>query len=80
MASNCARDTKTARTADEPTAAPVYYTAKELAGLLRLADFRAIYKWVSSGKIPKWCVTKLGTKTLFKRESVEQWLAENTGT
>jgi len=73
---------KKARTATDTTAEsePVYYTAKELAVMIRVDDFRTIYKMVAAGKIPRWCVTKIGKRTLFKKTSVEKWLAENTGT
>ena len=79
-----AKPSKTKPAADQvnatPALAPVYYNAKDIASLIRVEDFRSIYKMVAAGKIPKWCVTKIGNRTLFRRDSIERWLAENTGT
>ncbi len=51
-----------------------YLTTKEVADLLRLKE-RKVYDLAASGDIP--CTRATG-KLLFQRESIEQWLVNNT--
>ena len=47
-----------------------YWTAKTLAAYLAVSE-KAVYKWVSEGKIP---YTKIGSALRFKKSSIDQFL------
>ena len=33
-----------------------------------------VYSWVSSGKIPQWCIVKMGRSLRFDSKAVSKWL------